>query len=43
MSYDIIAFGADAAIETADIVLMTDSPAKIVEAIEVGKNTYQIV
>ncbi|BAY82654.1 cadmium-translocating P-type ATPase [Calothrix parasitica NIES-267] len=37
------AFGADAAIETADIVLMTDSPAKIVEAIEVGKKTYQIV
>ena len=35
------AFGAYVAIETADIVLMANSPAKIVEAIEVGKKTYQ--
>ncbi len=37
------AFGSDAAIETADVVLMTDSPGKVAEAIQVGKKTYQIV
>jgi Cd2+/Zn2+-exporting ATPase len=33
----------DAAIETADVVLMTDSPAKIPEAIRIGRATRRIV
>ena len=37
------AYASDAAIETADIVLMTDAPTKVVEAIEVGKKTHKIV
>lgn len=35
--------GADAAIETADIVLMTDDPSKIAAAIQVGRKTQAIV
>lgn len=35
--------GSDAAIETADIVLMTDSPSKTAEAIEIAKKTRKIV
>jgi Cd2+/Zn2+-exporting ATPase len=35
--------GADAAIETADVVLMTDSPAKLAEAIAVARKTRVIV
>ncbi len=35
--------GSDAAIEAADIVLMTDEPSKIVEAIQVSKKTTKIV
>ncbi len=35
--------GADAAIETADIVLMTDAPSKIAEAIQVARKTHAIV
>ena len=35
--------GADAAIEAADVVLMTDSPAKVAEAIRLGRRTRQIV
>ncbi|MEO1561742.1 MAG: HAD-IC family P-type ATPase, partial [Cyanobacteria bacterium J06632_19] len=30
------ALGSDAAIETADVVLMTDAPSKVAEAIQVG-------
>lgn len=37
------ALGSDAAIETADVVLMTDSPSKVVEAIDVAKSTRSIV
>ena len=37
------ALGSDAAIETADVVVMTDSPAKVVEAIRIGRKTRQIV
>ncbi len=37
------ALGSDAAIETADIVLMTDSPSKVAIAIEVAKRTRTIV
>jgi len=37
------ALGSDAAIETADIVLMTDSPSKVVEAIDIAKRTRAIV
>lgn len=33
----------DAAIEAADVVLMTDEPSKLVDAIEVAKATKQIV
>jgi Zn2+/Cd2+-exporting ATPase len=35
--------GSDAAIETADIVLMTDAPAKVAEAIQVARKTHGIV
>ena len=35
--------GSDAAIEAADVVLMTDEPSKLVDAIEVAKTTKQIV
>jgi Cd2+/Zn2+-exporting ATPase len=37
------ALGTEAAIETADVVIMTDSLAKIAEAIEIGKKTRRIV
>jgi len=37
------ALGSDAAIETADVVLMTDSPLKVVEAIDVARKTRKIV
>lgn len=37
------ALGSDAAIETADVVLMTDSPAKVAIAIDVAKRTRDIV
>ena len=37
------AFGADVAIEIADVVLMTDSPAKVSEAIQIGRRTRKIV
>ena len=37
------ALGSDAAIETADIVLMTDSPSKVAIAIDVAKKTRKIV
>ena len=35
--------GSDAAIEVADVVLMTDEPSKLVEAIDVAKATKRIV
>ena len=35
--------GSDAAIETADIVLMTDAPSKVAEAIQVARKTHAIV
>ena len=37
------ALGSDAAIETADVVLMTDSPSKVIEAIDVAKKTRNVV
>jgi Cd2+/Zn2+-exporting ATPase len=37
------ALGSDAAIETADVVLMTDSPSKVITAINVAKRTRNIV
>lgn len=37
------ALGSDAAIETADVVLMTDSPSKVAAAIDVAKTTRTIV
>jgi len=37
------ALGSDAAIETADVVLMTDSPSKVADAIEIAKRTRTIV
>jgi Cd2+/Zn2+-exporting ATPase len=36
-------FGSDIAIDTADVVLMTDSPAKVPEAIDISKKTRRIV
>ena len=35
--------GSDAAIETADVVLMTDAPSKVAEAIQVARKTHKIV
>lgn len=35
--------GSDAAIEAADIVIMTDEPSKIVKAMSISKKTLQIV
>ena len=37
------AFGSDAAIEAADIVLMDDDPLKIATAIAISKKTLKIV
>ncbi len=37
------ALGSDAAIETADVVLMTDSPSKVSIAIDIAKRTRNIV
>lgn len=37
------ALGSDAAIETADVVLMTDSPSKVIDAIDVAQTTRNIV
>ena len=37
------ALGSDAAIEAADVVLMTDEPSKIVNAIKLSKKTMKIV
>ncbi|MBR9980832.1 MAG: cadmium-translocating P-type ATPase, partial [Desulfatitalea sp.] len=37
------ALGSDAAIETADVVLMTDSPLKMVEAVRIARQTRAIV
>jgi Zn2+/Cd2+-exporting ATPase len=38
-----VGLGSDAAIEAADIVIMTDEPAKIATAIRVSKKTLRIV
>ncbi|KJH69530.1 heavy metal translocating P-type ATPase [Aliterella atlantica] len=35
--------GSDAAIETADVVIMTDAPSKVAEAIQVARKTHSIV
>jgi len=35
--------GSDAAIEAADIVIMTDEPSKIKEAISIARRTNKIV
>jgi Cd2+/Zn2+-exporting ATPase len=37
------ALGSDAAIETADVVLMTDSPLKVADSIDVATRTRKIV
>lgn len=37
------AMGSEAAIETADVVLMTDSPAKVAQAVLIAKQTRRIV
>ena len=37
------ALGSDAAIETADVVIMTDSPAKVSQAIRIARRTRTIV
>lgn len=36
-------FGSDAAVEAADVVLMTDQPSKVAEAIRIAKRTRRIV
>ena len=35
--------GSDAAIEAADVVIMTDEPSKIIDAIKISKKTLKIV
>ena len=37
------ALGSDAAIETADVVLMDDAPSKVAEAINIARKTHTIV
>ena len=37
------ALGSDAAVETADVVLMTDSPLKMAEAVSIAKQTRRVV
>ncbi len=37
------ALGADMAIETADVVIQTDQPSKVAEAIDISKRTRCIV
>ena len=37
------ALGSDAAIESADVVIMTDEPSKIAEAIKTSRKTISIV
>ncbi len=37
------ALGSDAAVETADVVLMTDSPLQVITALDVAKKTRKIV
>jgi Cd2+/Zn2+-exporting ATPase len=37
------ALGSDAAIETADVVLMTDAPSKMADAVAIAKNTRKII
>jgi Cd2+/Zn2+-exporting ATPase len=37
------ALGSDAAIETADVVLMTDHPSKVAEAIGIARRTRRII
>jgi Zn2+/Cd2+-exporting ATPase len=37
------AMGSDAAIETADVVLINDAPSKVAEAIQIAQKTRQIV
>ena len=37
------ALGSDAAVETADVVLMTDSPMKVIESLDIAKRTRKIV
>ena len=36
-------FGSDAAIEAADVVLMTDEPSKLAEAVDIARYTRRIV
>ena len=35
--------GADMAVETADVVIQTDDPLKVAEAIAIGRRTRRIV
>ena len=37
------ALGSDAAIEAADVVLMTDEPSKLIDAVEIAGKTKKIV
>ena len=37
------ALGSDVAVETADVVLQTDQPSKIAQAIQIGKATNRVV
>ena len=37
------ALGSDAAIEAADVILMTDEPKKLIEAMDIAKATHTIV
>ena len=37
------ALGSDAAIETADVVIMTDAPSKLAQAIQIARKTRRII
>lgn len=40
---EMVSLGSDAAIETADVIIQTDKPSKVIRAIKIGRSTREIV